>query len=190
MKKLFVYFAVALVAAGSISYSTYAQSNKRSVDASISCDAMRRKTLARKVYYRGRFNFETGELTLMNNGEVIATVKGQVVEREMKSRYTAVSLRDTGSGRKMVGLMLAGDKRTLVLNDLSNTTRRAEEKFLLPGNGQPPHGKQMIRVWSFFQITLKSNQLSFRGVVRRGRVVASDEPDPPARRALHCAMPF
>lgn len=128
MKKLFVYFAVALVAAGSISYSTYAQSNKRSVDVSISSDVMLDNTLVRKGDYRARVDFETGELTLMNNGDVIATVKGQVVEREMKSRYTAVSLRDTGSGRKMVGLMLAGDKRTLVLNDLSNTTTTAEEK--------------------------------------------------------------
>lgn len=128
MKKLIVYMAMALVMAGSIAYSTYAQSRNRSVNVTISSDVMVNDTLIKKGDYRARVNFETGELTLLDKGEVIATVKGQVVERNMKSRYTAISLKETEKGRKLTGLMLEGDKRALVLNDFSTTTTTAEEQ--------------------------------------------------------------
>ena len=128
MKRLVVYVAVALMMVGTISFTAVAQSKKRTVDVTLSSDVMVSNTLIKKGDYQARVDFETGEMTLMDNGDVIATTKGQVVERDSKARYTAVSLKDTDNGRKLVGLIVQGEKRTLVLNDFSTTTTTAEEQ--------------------------------------------------------------
>lgn len=128
MKKLFVSLTVALVVMGSAIYPSFAQSKKRTVDVRISSDFMVDTTLIKKGDYRARVDFETGEMTLMDRGDVVAMVKGEIVEREMKSPHTAVSFKDTESGRKLVGLMMAGEKRALVLNNASKATTTTEEQ--------------------------------------------------------------
>ncbi|MGE0101347.1 MAG: hypothetical protein AB7H86_04855 [Blastocatellales bacterium] len=128
MKKSVVYMIAALMMVGSISLTGLAQGKKKSVDVTLSSDVMVNNTLVRKGDYRAKVDFETGEMSLIENGNVIATVKGQVVEREMKSRHTAISLKDVDGGRKLVGLMVQGERRALVLNDFSTTTTTAEEQ--------------------------------------------------------------
>lgn len=128
MKKSVMYMIAALMMVGSISLTGLAQGKKKSVDVTLSSDVMVNNTLVRKGDYRAKVDFETGEMTLIDKGNVIATVKGQVVEREMKSRHTAISLKDVDGGRKLVGLMVQGEKRALVLNDFSTTTTTAEEQ--------------------------------------------------------------
>lgn len=128
MKKTVVYMIAALMMVGSISLTGLAQGKKKSVDVTLSSDVMVNNTLVKKGDYRAKVDFETGEMTLIDNGDVIATIKGQVVEREMKSRYTAISLKDVEGGRKLVGLIVQGERRALVLNDFSTTTTTAEEQ--------------------------------------------------------------
>jgi len=129
MKKSVVYMIAALMMVGSISLTGLAQGKKqRTVDVTLSSDVMVNNTLVKKGDYRAKVDFETGEMSLIDNGDVITTIKGQVVEREMKSRYTAISLKDVDGGRKLVGLMVQGERRTLVLNDFSTTTTTAEEQ--------------------------------------------------------------
>lgn len=128
MKKSVIYMIAALMMVGSISLTGLAQGKKKSVNVTLSSDVMVNNTLVRKGDYRAKVDFETGEMSLIENGNVIATVKGQVVEREMKSRHTAISLKDVDGGRKLVGLMVQGERRALVLNDFSTTTTTAEEQ--------------------------------------------------------------
>lgn len=70
--------------------------------------------------YIVRLNEETGALTFLKNGKVVASAQGRLVDLNQKARDTEMDISTTKQGHVLTGLQIEGLKKSVVLDTAAN----------------------------------------------------------------------
>jgi hypothetical protein len=112
-----------------ISVSTaIAQGKVRSTTISFIEDTMVNDAMVKKGEYRVQFNDETGEMSIMKDGDLVVKAKGRVIDLDNKARYTAISTSSNDKGRFLTGLQFEGSRKSLVFEDSPTSAPAGEQR--------------------------------------------------------------
>ena len=84
-------------------------------------------TLVKKGEYDVKFDADTNEISILRNGNVVATAKVEVKPTEKKMQYNSAGFVDSQDGKLLTSITFQGDRRILMVNSV---------------NGQPAGGEQ------------------------------------------------
>lgn len=127
MKRLLSYLAMALLVSALSVPASLAGDKNESSRFTLSEDIMVGGTLLKKGAYKFKFYGDTNELKIRDaEGDVVKTMKVQVVREAEESPYDALTTRNTASGRVLLSVKFDGDHRTLIIEDSSNIASESE----------------------------------------------------------------
>jgi hypothetical protein len=127
MRKLVVNTLAAVLLGVSLSAATLADKHEgkdRQKTITFNEDVFVGDTLVKKGTYRVRFDAKAGQVSILSDGEVVATVKADVQVRDQESPYHVAGYTQTERGRVLSTLRFSGDRREVVLGE--NANRQAE----------------------------------------------------------------
>jgi len=79
-------------------------------------------TVLKKGDYRFKFDEQTGELSITQNGAVVASAKAHLVKRDGKSRITTVATMEKDRNVVLRSITPGGDNQAITLNDSQATS--------------------------------------------------------------------
>lgn len=119
MKQMLSYFALAFLVTTLTVTTGLAQGKNRNVGINLSENLVVGETIVAKGDYRLKFNAETNEVQLLQDGDVVKTIKARVVEESAKAPYTSLNTKVGDKGKQLISVRLVGERRTLVLAEMS-----------------------------------------------------------------------
>ncbi len=126
MKKQVFSLLVAALLGLTLMGTAMAQEKNRRKTVTFTEDVLLNDRLIEKGTYQVRFDASGSTLTIMKDGDVVATTKATVELREKKALYNSVQFTTTDKGKLMTGLTFEGDRRAILVGD--NATQPAGEE--------------------------------------------------------------
>jgi len=128
MKRLLSYLAMALLASTLTVSANFADDKNESSRFTLSEDIMVGGTLLEKGTYRFKFYGDTNTLKISEaDGDVVKTMKVNVVREAEESPYDALTTRDTANGKVLVSMKFDGDHRTIIIEDATGIASEIED---------------------------------------------------------------
>jgi hypothetical protein len=87
----------------------------RKAQLTMSTDVMVNGTLVKKGAYEFRFNEESGELSILKNGNVKAKTAAKLETQSEKASNTAIVTRKSGDVSELIGLTFGGSAQKVVV---------------------------------------------------------------------------
>jgi hypothetical protein len=129
MKKILSCLAMSLMIGVLAVSVSFADGKNVSSHFTLSEDVMVGGTLLEKGTYRFKFYGDMGELKISEaDGDVVKTMKVQVVQAPEESPYDALTTKDSASGKVLVSVKFDGDHRTILLEEPTAITTEDEEQ--------------------------------------------------------------
>lgn len=119
MKQMLSYFALAFLVTTLTVTTSLAQGKNRNIGVTLSENMLVGETVVEKGDYRLKFNAETNEVQLLRDGDVVKIIKAHVIEETAKAPYTSLTTKVGDKGKQLVSVRLEGDRRTLLLAEMS-----------------------------------------------------------------------
>lgn len=114
MKSLAKRVIVTFLLVTAVSAAALAKTNMATV--SFSSDTRIGETLVKKGTYEVKFNEESGELSVVKTGKVIAKTTARLEKRDRKASGTQVLTILEGMDQRLVGIVFRGSDQNLVVN--------------------------------------------------------------------------
>ena len=114
MKTNLIRSFVAVIVCALVTVTAFADKVKK-VKLTFADDVMVSGTLVKAGTYDFRFNHDTGELSILKDGQVKAKTTARLEARSDKARYTAIRTRLTGNVREFTGLVFDGQMQEVVV---------------------------------------------------------------------------
>lgn len=124
MKSLFSRIIVALLLVTMTSMAGFAKSKKTNVTFTV--DTKVNETVVKSGTYEAVFNEETGELSILKNGKVVATTAARVEMRDGKGRTTETHTNKEGDVTALVSIAFGGSNQKVVASQGSMQAGRNE----------------------------------------------------------------
>lgn len=113
MKRYASYMAVALMLCAMTVVTAVAKDKKAFV--TFDDNLVVNNTVVKKGEYQVRFNEQTGELTILNGKNTVATAKAKLEKRNKKASSTTLDTRQNDKGAALISITLEGDTEAIVL---------------------------------------------------------------------------
>ena len=113
LKSTFV--ALMICALASIAVVTAAKDKVKAETVTFTEDTMVNGTLLKAGEYQVKFNEQTGELSILQDGKVKAKTTAQLQSRSDKAKNTTVRTLDKGGVAELIGFSFGGSKQDLVV---------------------------------------------------------------------------
>jgi hypothetical protein len=128
MKRILSYLAMALLLSTLTVSAGFADGKNASGHFTLSDDVMVGGTLLEKGAYKFKFYGDTSELKIRDaDGDVVKTMKVNVVRESEESPYDALTVKDTTSGKVAVSVKFDGDHRTVIISDATGIASEIED---------------------------------------------------------------
>ena len=114
MKTYLIRSFVAVIVCALATVTAFADKVKK-VQLTLADDVMVSGTLVKAGTYDFRFNHDTGELSILKEGQVKVKTAARLEPRSDKARYTAIRTRQSGGVREFTGLVFDGQMQELVV---------------------------------------------------------------------------
>jgi hypothetical protein len=114
MKTYLIRSFVAVIVCALATVTAFADKVKK-VKLTFADDVMVSGTLVKAGTYDFRFNHDTGELSILREGQVKVKTAARLEPRSNKARYTAIRTRQSGSVLEFTGLIFDGQMQELVV---------------------------------------------------------------------------
>jgi hypothetical protein len=126
MKKFLSCLAMSLLVGVLAVSASFADGKNESSRFTLSEDIMVGGTLLEKGTYRFKFYGDTNTLKISEaDGDVVKTMKVNVVHETEESKYDALTTRNTAHGKVLLSVKFDGDHRTIIVAD-SNIASESE----------------------------------------------------------------
>lgn len=73
--------------------------------------------LVKKGLYEVKFDAETSQVTILQDGDVVATTKAEVHMTDTKALYNSARFSNTERGKLLTGITFEGDKRLILISE-------------------------------------------------------------------------
>ena len=113
MKRYAAYMAVALMLCAMTVITAVAKDKKAFVK--FDDNLVVNNTVVKKGEYQVRFNEQTGELSILNGKNTVATAKAKLEKRDKKASNTTLDTRQNDKGAALISITLEGDSEAIVL---------------------------------------------------------------------------
>ncbi len=123
MKKTMMMLAAAAVMMIGV---TFAEAKDRSKRITFSNDVMVNGTLVKKGSYDVRFNSQSNEVSILSDGQVIATARVEVQTTERKNPYNTAAFVERDNGRILTTITFEGDRRILTVSGTTSQSAGSE----------------------------------------------------------------
>ena len=114
MRQLLIRSFVAVIVCALATVTAYADKVKKA-NLTLADDVMVNGTLVKAGTYEFRFNQDTGELSILKQGELKAKTAVRLEDRADKAKYTSLRTRKSGSVMEFTGLVFDGWKQEVVV---------------------------------------------------------------------------
>ena len=114
MKTYFIRSFVAIIVCALATVTAFADKVKK-VKLTFADDVMVSGTLVKAGTYDFRFNHDTGELSILREGQVKVKTTARLEPRSDKAKYTAIRTRQTGTVLEFTGLVFDGQMQEVVV---------------------------------------------------------------------------
>lgn len=114
MKTYLVRSFVAVIVCALATVTAFADKVKK-VKLTFADDVMVSGTLVKAGSYDFRFNYDTGELSILKEGQVKVRATARLEPRSDKAKYTAIRTRQAGNVLEFTGLVFDGQMQEVVV---------------------------------------------------------------------------
>ena len=73
--------------------------------------------LVKKGLYEVKFDADTSQVMILQDGDVVATTKAEVRMTDKKAPYSSASFSSTDRGKVLTGITFEGDKRLILIGE-------------------------------------------------------------------------
>jgi hypothetical protein len=116
MKRFGISIAAALLACLSLAATSVVEAKNRRKTVTFSEDVLVNDTLVKKGTYEIKFDAASNTVSVLKDGDVIATAKADVKPTERKAPYNSASFTQTERGPALSALTFEGDKRLILVS--------------------------------------------------------------------------
>lgn len=121
MKSIVNRIVVVLVVGALTSVVAFAKVHKHTV--TFDTDMKVNDTLVKKGTYQVKFDDETGQLSIVKNGKIVAQSMTRIEARSKKAYDFVLRSQENGDERQLIGVTFGGsDKNVLITNSGASTT--------------------------------------------------------------------
>ncbi|HMV83455.1 MAG TPA: hypothetical protein PLD20_21585 [Blastocatellia bacterium] len=116
MKKIGINL-MALAICCAVAAVSLVQAKDRKKTVTFTEDFLVNSKLVKKGLYEVKFDAETSQVTILQDGDVVVTAKAEVRLTDKKALYNSASFTSTDRGKALTGITFEGDKRMILLNE-------------------------------------------------------------------------
>lgn len=120
--RTFILRSLAVLALCALATGTALAGKIKKAQITLSTDVTLSGTLVKAGKYDIRFNEESGELSLLKNGNVQAKASARLEARTRKAESTEIRTRQTGNVMELIGVAFEGSKQDVIVS--SSTVQR------------------------------------------------------------------
>lgn len=116
MKRFGISIAAVLLVCLSLAATSVVEAKNRKKTITFNEDVLVNDTLVKKGTYEVKFDAASNTVSVLKNGDVMATAKADVKPTERKAPYNSASFTQTEKGRVLSALAFEGDKRLILVS--------------------------------------------------------------------------
>lgn len=121
MKKFGSNFLMALMFCVAVAAVSLVQAKDRRKTVTFTEDILVNSKIVKKGLYEIKFDSETSQVMILQDGDVVVTTKAEVQMTDKKAPFSSARFSTTDRGKVLTGITFEGDKRLIVISGLTES---------------------------------------------------------------------